>query len=788
MIVIWNATDADGNFKATKILTHHTSDVTGLCWTRDNLLVSCGIDCRVHVYDSAASYALLHSVQLDTLAKGLSLDPTGFFVACQTEDAVAIISTADWAIEKSIPKNADVTSSTFFCRPDWSPDGSCFVASNFYNESFPVSCIFERNSWDGNVSFVGHQAPIECSRFSPVLYIKEDSIVAENRIVRFDSVEKQEECCFGLICVGSQDGSVSLWSNIDTKPLLVVWDIFSHSALDVCWNSEGDCLFICSFDGSVAQIRLKQISGKVSEIPRIYRENIISRYSSESDWSQSCAAIANLPQSVLQLEMQQIASSNISQNPNPLSLKSQTESGNFKTSALTEKYIPTCLNSKTVGTSLSSCGLLSDAVKEIPQESLDTLAQQKLTTTKDGKKRITPIFVKSFSTLENSEPNAAIPISAPIKKSLFLDADFNLKSIEELGFASLSVKSDCKKERKEHLEELPSLTPFPVEGWMFSSGVFCATVSSSGQNLKITVQSERRILWTDVSLKLLNGSFFKYFLINELVVVCLFDGYFYAFDTFSGRRLLPAVLLNESVHRVFLETSLLTFIGVAGDVFVLDIAKRRTLFSSSFGKFISSIRNSHVVSAGFEDPDDSRNNQSNSFFKILFSNNLSLKYHVTDKKWFVDSDPAGCLSEIFSSFFNSAISSSENILAAAADLLKLSSDEVLALSLSDIEDRMSSCLLCRRFDLYILWCRPYASLLFTAGTRLRIRGFLSEIAQLICEENPSTDSLNSLHLANAPIFTVEFLKELFGSHMNSLLLKNDPQLKEEIEEIINLLL
>jgi protein HIRA/HIR1 len=66
-----------------------------------------------------------------------------------------------------------------------------------------------------------------------------------------------------MICaLGSQDGSISLWSTIKEYSLLVIENLFDNTVYDIGWSSDGNTLWACSADGSVAYVHFNGSLGK----------------------------------------------------------------------------------------------------------------------------------------------------------------------------------------------------------------------------------------------------------------------------------------------------------------------------------------------------------------------------------------------------------------------------------------------------------------------------------------------------------------------------------------------
>jgi protein HIRA/HIR1 len=161
------------SFRAIKVLTGHESDVADLQWSPNNrYLASCGLDSRVLIWD-AKTYDRIAVIDRHTaFVKGITWDPAGKYLATQSDDkSVRVFRVADWEQETHITSNyVDASSSTFFQRLSWSPDGGLIATVNGESGGLCVAPIITRDSWASDISLVGHQAPIEVA----VIYLDQD--------------------------------------------------------------------------------------------------------------------------------------------------------------------------------------------------------------------------------------------------------------------------------------------------------------------------------------------------------------------------------------------------------------------------------------------------------------------------------------------------------------------------------------------------------------------------------------------------------------------------------------
>lgn len=223
-------------------LTGHESDVNGLEWSADGkYLASCGLDGSVIIWDASNSFAQVKRLDAEPRKplKGLVWDPLGQYLASQSSDGVLLLwRCEDWKLDTTLtsPYAEPVESYTYFSRPSWSPDGRVICVPDAINESETVAMLVERSQWSIENCLVGHVSSVQSAKFSPRVY------------------KDSAGDTFLLIALGSQDGVLSLWSSVGSKPLVVLAGLFEHAIMDLVWSSDGQSLFAVSYDGTATKI------------------------------------------------------------------------------------------------------------------------------------------------------------------------------------------------------------------------------------------------------------------------------------------------------------------------------------------------------------------------------------------------------------------------------------------------------------------------------------------------------------------------------------------------------
>jgi protein HIRA/HIR1 len=247
----------------------------------------------------------------------------------------------------------------------------------------PVSTvvIIDRGTWNSDISLIGHENPVEVTSFNPRLFR-----AAGSGPVNGDGGQQW----ISIIACAGQDRVLTIWNTLNPRPLVITQDIAEKSISDLCWSPEGMSLFISSYDGSITVCIFEE--GDLGK-PLPLEENVqfLARYGHDRHG-------ILLPESPAQLELE-------------------------KRSKETEAAAPAKMMAALMGTAeMPAQKSSTPAAADLPPPAKPAappagtaaapqVLQQKVTIGKDGKKRVTPIFL-------GSSANAPITSSMPESRLL----------------------------------------------------------------------------------------------------------------------------------------------------------------------------------------------------------------------------------------------------------------------------------------------------------------------------------------------------------------------------------
>ncbi|XP_017051908.1 protein HIRA homolog [Drosophila ficusphila] len=239
------------SWKCFYTLRGHDGDVLDLAWSpNDVYLASCSIDNTVIIWDAQAFPHAVATLKGHTgLVKGVSWDPVGRFLASQSDDrSIKIWNTMDWNLSHTITEPfEECGGTTHILRLSWSPDGQYLVSAHAMNGRGPTAQIIEREGWKCDKDFVGHRKAVTCVRFHNSILRRQVNEGSPSKALQY--------CC---LAVGSRDRSLSVWMTALQRPMIVIHELFNDSILDLSWGPQECLLMACSGDGTVACLKFTE--------------------------------------------------------------------------------------------------------------------------------------------------------------------------------------------------------------------------------------------------------------------------------------------------------------------------------------------------------------------------------------------------------------------------------------------------------------------------------------------------------------------------------------------------
>ncbi|KAI1006430.1 hypothetical protein K3495_g1793 [Podosphaera aphanis] len=472
------------NWKIMKRLIGHENDVQDLGWSYDSsILVSVGLDSKIVVW-SGSTFEKLKTISIhQSHVKGISFDPANKYFATASDDrsikifrfnppapgATAYDSVNNFVLEHTII--APFVSSpltTYFRRCSWSPDGNHIAAANAVNGPVSSVAIINRGQWDSDINLIGHEGPTEVCTFSPRLFSKQE-ISAETT----DNCGYSTQALVTVIACAGQDKTLSIWNTSSSRPLVVCQDLASKSISDLAWTPDGLTVFASSLDGSIIALEFEK--GELGFIaPWSENDKALQKFGVGRRGVGVVEDVAGLrleeKSRVGELKgaegrmgaLMGDASSNST---------SDLENGNVMSTQMTG-VVPTgpLPNTNSVST-----------VKETPVPAeVDPNAakmqamKQRVTITKEGKKRVAPLLVSSsgtgLSSLPQSQLMAASSKDAQVDTSRsILDLSKPYDGLPRGGLAAMLLGNKRKAisfidedGEEEQLHKRPSLSSGPV--------------------------------------------------------------------------------------------------------------------------------------------------------------------------------------------------------------------------------------------------------------------------------------------------------------------------------------
>ncbi|ODQ67504.1 Hira-domain-containing protein [Nadsonia fulvescens var. elongata DSM 6958] len=260
-IIIWRQHGYDASIRGPSYVIHtvlngHDNNVQDLAWSpTDMILISVGSDSRVIVWDGQLYEKIRVITAHNNRVKGISVDPTDQYFATSSDDGTFKIfqykrleSGFSIICQESVQTPFKGSSnSTFFRRSSWSPDGNHIAVPNAFNKPVSSVAIINRNTWDSDISLIGHTSPSEIALFCPRVFTP----------IEHQPGQLVEEMQVTVIATAGQDRTLTIWNTSRPRPVLVAHNICDSIILDLAWSHDGKTLFLSSLDGSVVGVKFE---------------------------------------------------------------------------------------------------------------------------------------------------------------------------------------------------------------------------------------------------------------------------------------------------------------------------------------------------------------------------------------------------------------------------------------------------------------------------------------------------------------------------------------------------
>ncbi|KAF9174153.1 HIR complex subunit [Mortierella sp. AD010] len=564
------------NWRGVKRLSGHESDVTDVAWSPENTyLASAGLDSKIIIWDGRTFDRVITLDQHQGFVKGLTWDPVGKYMASQSDDkSVRIWRITDWEAEVEITEPfLQSSGTTFFRRLSWSPDGGHIATANAFNGSIPVASVITRDNWKADISLVGHSAPIEVVAFNPLL---------------FKYTESSGDIGFTSICaVGSQDRGITVWRTHEPRPFVGVKELFDHSFLDLSWTPDGQSLFACSYDGTVA-ILLFQSENLGEAVPAEERHRLLAKYGYERRGE----IMAETP---IQLAMEeQLKKTPVKSRMDELMQQGSSMDG--VTYAFAKPSDPSVFANATNGTTTTTTQEILTSVAPTPRVQPHIVAsEQSITVTSDGKKRIKPLFLGNAKRVERGEPSMALPdggFPTVVVGTKRKDAPTNGISVagpSKKGPDGISKsKSGTLKTEEEVVSRAAIASPLLAVSRVRlgvprvrshitrnKAGLECHNSIAGEQPSKVIYSQKGSVVWVDYlpsAVLLMTGN-------SLFSAVACEDGGVYVYSP-TGRRMMPCIMLDSPATLMECDNEYLMVLASCGLVSSWNVIQQTAILSS----------------------------------------------------------------------------------------------------------------------------------------------------------------------------------------------------------------
>lgn len=349
--------------------------------------------------------------------KGLAFDPANKYFATASDDRTVKIwrftspgpnsmphdQMNNFVLEKTISTPFIASPlTTYFRRCSWSPDGNHIAAANSVNGPVSSVAILNRGTWDGDIHLIGHEGPVEVCAFSPRLFTH-----APASVVPRDAKGNLTSHLSTVIACAGQDKALSIWVTSNPRPLVITQDLAVKSISDLAWTPDGTSLFLTSLDGTILAVTFQP--GELGyEISLEDNERSLAKFGAGRKGAGILEGTAGL---LLEEQSKEGELRGVQGRMGALmgdAASSQAPASNGSSGLLlngSERAMPNGHNTDEPAQASTTQTTESQPRMDANAEKLARL-KQRVTITKDGKKRMAPLLVSSSRGQESSLPRS----------------------------------------------------------------------------------------------------------------------------------------------------------------------------------------------------------------------------------------------------------------------------------------------------------------------------------------------------------------------------------------------
>lgn len=752
------------NWRAVKRLSGHESDVTEVSWSPENTyLASAGLDSRIIIWDGKTFDRVMLLDQHQGFVKGLTWDPVGKYLASQSDDkSVKIWRVTDWEVEVQVTEPFLKSSgTTFFRRLSWSPDGGHIATANAFNESLPVASIITRDNWKADISLVGHSAPVAVVAFNPLLF----KYTEGSGNIGFTSI----------VAVGSQDRGLTVWRTHEPRPFVGVKEIFEHTSLDLSWTPDGQSLFACSYDGTVA-VLLFQSDNLGEAVPAEERHRILAKYGYERRGE----IMAETPTQLMMEE--QLKESSAKARMDELMQNASSMEG--VTSTFAKPSDPSVFANAASGVAQTSSPTSIVSSSSARPDVRIVASEQTITMTSDGKKRIKPLFLGNgmgatplstpiirptaiptgnqggnTNAVERSEPSTSIPdggfptvivgtkrkeaptngaMAGPTKRTTENAKGKGPQKAEEENASRHAIASPLMAVSKVRLGVPRVLSHITRNKY----GLECHNSITGEKPSKVMLSQKGVVIWTDYlpsPVLITTGN-------SHFSAVACEDGGLYVYSP-AGRRLLPCILLDSAATFMECDNEYLMVLTSCGLISSWNVIQQTAIVSSVSISPILQPSSHSSDAASSAASITSASVRQNGLPVLTTSAGQGYTYHEGMKTWVKVIDPWFAVSSFFGSgpvlvgrdsfgdvtlpaplrkgvlsYIQAAATNGrqEKDVAFAQELLNVEESVQSAVTLAHLENQMAAAQVLGSPSEYKQWLRCYVQRLAAEGSVTRV--------------------------------------------------------------------